>query len=125
GPLPECGHEDRGRRLGEGRRGALQVARSISNLADRVAGAGPAAVVLVAATLALLAIPLLRRLAPRGQRHGGGPARLFLGLAVVLSLAAIAIGTMGVASPGSVLQLVSMLALMTGLVGVTGLVVFD
>ena len=95
GPLPECGHEDRGRRLGEGRRGALQVARSISNLADRVADAGPAAVVLVAATLALLAIPLLGRLAARGQHRRGGPARLFLGLAVVLSLAAIAIGTMG------------------------------
>jgi len=98
---------------------------SVANLWDRIVDAGPAAVVLVAATLALLAIPLLRWLAPRGQRHGGGPARLFLGLAVVLSLAAIAIGTMGVASPGSVLQLVSMLALMIGLVGVTGLVVFD
>ena len=47
---------------------------SIANLWDRIADAGPAAVVLVAATLALLAIPLLRWLAPHGQRHGGGPA---------------------------------------------------
>ena len=54
---------------------------SIANLWDRIADAGPAAVVLVAATLALLAIPLLRWLAPHGQRHGGGPTRLFLGLA--------------------------------------------
>jgi len=68
---------------------------SIANLWDRIADAGPAAVVLVAATLALLAIPLLGRLAARGQHRRGGPARLFLGLAVVLSLAAIAIGTMG------------------------------
>ena len=98
---------------------------SIANLWDRIADAGPAAVVLVAATLALLAIPLLRWLAPRGQRHGGGSARLLLGLAVVLSSSAIAIGTMGVASPGSVLGLVSVLALMIGLVGVAGLVVFD
>jgi len=51
---------------------------SISNLADRNADAGPAAVVLVAATLALLAIPLLGRLAARGQQRRGGPARLFL-----------------------------------------------
>jgi len=36
---------------------------SIANLWDRIADAGPAAVVLVAATAALLAIPLLRRLA--------------------------------------------------------------
>jgi len=52
-------------------------------------------VVLVAATLALLTIPLLGRLAARGQQRRGGPARLFLGLAVVLALAAIATGTMG------------------------------
>lgn len=80
---------------------------SVANLWERIADAGPAAVVLVAATLALLAIPL------------------FLCLAFVLSLGAIAIGTMGVVSPGSVLQLVSVLALMIGLVGVAGLLVFD
>ena len=96
-----------------------------ANLRDQIADAGPAVVVLVAATLVLLAIPLLRWLVPHGQQHRGGPARLFLGLAVVLSLGAVAIGTMGVASPGSVLQLMSVLALMIGLVGVSGLVVFD
>jgi len=96
-----------------------------ANLRDQIADAGPAVVVLVAATLVLLAIPLLRWLVPDGQQHRGGPARLFLGLAVVLSLGAVAIGTMGVASPGSVLQLMSVLALMIGLVGVSGLVVFD
>jgi len=75
---------------------------SVANLWERIADAGPAAVVLVAATLALLAIPLLQWLTARGQQRRGGPARLFLGLAVVLSLGAIAIGTMGVVSPGSV-----------------------
>src|SRR5439155_3681544 len=106
-----CSKSAPGRRAayrGAGRRHPrIQVAMSVANLWDRIADAGPAAVVLVAATLALLAIPLLRRLAARGQQRRGGPARLFLGLAVVLSLGAIAIGTMGVVSPGSVLQLVS------------------
>src|SRR5207244_10669962 len=67
----------------------------------------------------------LRRLTVQAQRRRRGPARLYLALAVVLSSSAIAIGTMGVASPGSVLGLVSVLALMIGLVGVAGLVVFD
>jgi len=92
---------------------------------ERLADSGPAAVVLVGAALALIALPILRWLAPRGRRHGGGPARLFLGLAVVLALAAIGLGTMGAASPGNILQLLGVLALMIGLVGVSGVLLFD
>jgi len=97
----------------------------ISSVWDRIADAGPAAVVLVGATLALLALPILRWLAPRSRRHRGGPARLFLGLAILLALSAIGVGTMGAASPGNILQLISLLALILGLVGMGGLFVFD
>jgi len=92
---------------------------------DRIAGAGPAVVVLVTATAASLALPVLRRLAPRNRRHRGGPARLLLGLAVLLAFGAMAIGTMGAASPGNMLQLAGLLALVLGLVGMGGLFVFD
>ncbi len=97
----------------------------MSTLWDRMTDAGPATVVLIASTLALLALPVLRRLAPRDRRQRGGPARLFLGLAVLLAVGAVALGTMGAASPGNVLQLAGLLALMLGLVGVAGVVVFD
>jgi small-conductance mechanosensitive channel len=97
----------------------------IANAWDRITDAGPAAVVLVGATIALLALPIVRWLAPRGHRHRGGPARFFLGLAVVLAVSAIGLGTMGAASPGNVLQLIGVLALMMGLVGMAGLLVFD
>src|SRR3989442_6166192 len=97
----------------------------ISSVWDRIADAGPAAVVLVGATLALLALPILRWLAPRSRRHRGGPARLFLGLAILLALSAIGVGTMGAASPGNILQLISLLTLILGLVGMGGLLVFD
>src|SRR6185503_10405570 len=92
---------------------------------DRITDAGPAAVVLAGATIALLALPILRCLAPHGQRHRGGPARFFLGAAIMLALGAIGLGTMGAASPGNVLQLIGVLALMIGLVAMTGLFVFD
>ena len=92
---------------------------------DRITDAGPAAVVLAGATVALLALPILRWLSPRGGRRRGGPPRFFLGLAIVLAASAIGLGTMGAASPGNVLQLVALLALMFGLVGVIGLFVFD
>lgn len=97
----------------------------ISSFWNRVAEAGPAAVILVGATIALLALPILRWLAPRGRRQRGGPARLFLGLAILLALGAMGLGTMGASSPGNVLQLVGLLILMIGLVAVAGLVVFD
>jgi small-conductance mechanosensitive channel/CRP-like cAMP-binding protein len=98
---------------------------AISSAWERIAAAGPAAVVLIAATLALLGLPLLRWLAPRDRRHRGGPARLFLGLALLLAASAIGVGTMGAASPGNILQLVGLLALVLGLVGMGGLFVFD
>jgi small-conductance mechanosensitive channel len=90
-----------------------------------MADAGPTAVVLVGATLALLALPILRWLAPRSRRHRGGPARLFLGLAILLAVSATGLGTMGATSPGNILQLVSLLALILGLVGMGSLFVFD
>jgi small-conductance mechanosensitive channel/CRP-like cAMP-binding protein len=97
----------------------------ISSAWSRIAEAGPAVVVLVGATLALLALPVLRRLAPRSRRHRGGSARLFLGLALLLAAAAIGLGAMATVSPGNVLQLFGVLALMLGLVGLGGLFVFD
>ena len=92
---------------------------------DRISDAGPAAVVLVGATIGLLALPILRRLAPPGRQPRGGPARFFLGSAFVLATSAIGLGTMGAASPGNILQLIGVLALIMGLVGTSGLVVFD
>ena len=97
----------------------------ISSLWDRIADAGPAAVVLIVASVALLALPVLRRLVPRNRRHRGGPARLFLGLSLLLAASAIAMGTMGAASPGNLLQLAGLLALVLGLIALGGLVVFD
>jgi small-conductance mechanosensitive channel len=92
---------------------------------DQVAAAGPAGVILVGAAVALSVIPLLRWLAPHPRRHGGRPARFFLGLAALLALGALGLGTMGAASPGNVLQLFGLLALAIGLVGVGGLLAFD
>src|SRR3989442_7666272 len=86
--------------------------------------AGPEWVVLSLAALALLAVPVLRRLLPRGRRHRGGGAILFLGASVVLSMGAILLGGMAV-SLGSVVQVVSVLMLGIGLVAIAGLVVFD
>ncbi len=96
-----------------------------SGIWDRITDAGPAMVVLVGATVALLALPILRWLAPRSRRHRGGPARLFLGIAVLLAAGAVTLGTMGATSPGNILQLLGVLALMIGLVGTGGLLVFD
>jgi small-conductance mechanosensitive channel len=98
---------------------------TFSDLWHRFAEAGPAAVVLVVATAGLLALPVFQRLVPGGRRHRGGPARLFLVVALLLALGAVGLGTMGASSPGNLLQLVGVLALMIGLVGVGGLVLFD
>jgi len=92
-------------------------------------GPGPVAtycwVVLGVAALALLAMPILRRLLPRGRRHRGGGAVLFLGVSVVLSASAILLGGMAGASLGTLVQVVSVLTLGIGLVAIAGLVVFD
>ena len=97
----------------------------MTSLWSRIADVGPAAVVLTAATVALLALPALRRLAPRARRHRGRAARFVLGVALLLAASALALGTMGAASPGNLLQLVALVALALGLVGLGGLVVFD
>ena len=47
------------------------------SLLDRVQDAGPQWLVLGLAALALLAVPVLRRLLPRGRRHRGRGAILF------------------------------------------------
>ena len=90
-----------------------------------IVAAGPAVLVLVVSAAALLLLPLLRRLTGRGRRHRGGVARALLWLAIALAAAAATIGTMGAASPGNVLQLASLLALVLGLVALGGLVLFD
>jgi len=100
-------------------------ATPIAGVWERVASAGPAGVVLVGSALALLGLPILRRLAPRNRRHRGGPARFLLGLALLLAASAIGVGTMGAASTGNILHLVGLLALVLGLVGMGGLLVFD
>jgi len=43
-------------------------------IGDRLQGAGPAWIVLGLAALALLAVPVLRRLVPRGRRHRALPS---------------------------------------------------
>jgi small-conductance mechanosensitive channel len=92
---------------------------------SRIVAAGPAMLVLVLSTAGLLVLPLLRRLAVRGRRHRGGVARALLALAFLLAAMAGVMGTMGAASPGNVLQLASLLALLLAVVALGGMVVFD
>src|SRR5262245_54796186 len=73
----------------------------------------------------LAAIPVLRWLAPAARRHRRGGALLFFALSVSVAMGAIALGTMGGASAGSIIQLVALLALAIGLVATAGVVVFD
>jgi small-conductance mechanosensitive channel len=96
-----------------------------ASLWGRIAAAGPAAVVMVGATLALIALLALRRLAPRNRRHRGRAARLCFGVAFLLAGSAVGVGTMGAASPGNLLQLAGLLALAVGLLGMAGFFVFD
>src|SRR5947199_88731 len=97
----------------------------MTTIADRLQTAGPGWIVLGVAALALLAMPILRRLLPRGRRHRGGGAVLFLGVSVMLSASAILLGGMAGASLGTLVQVVSVLTLGIGLVAIAGLVVFD
>src|SRR5436190_1918889 len=97
----------------------------ISEVWNALTDSGPAVVVLIGALLALGALPIVRRLAPGERRQHGGPARLFLVIALVLALGAIGLGTMGATSPGNILQLVAVLALLISFVGVAGLFIFD
>src|SRR5262249_27905721 len=86
--------------------------------------ADPAWVVLTLALAMLAAIPVLRWLAPAARRHRGGGALLFFALSVSLAMGAIALGTMGGASAGGIIQLVALLALAIGLVAPAGVGVF-
>lgn len=95
------------------------------NLLDHLQDTNPAWILLVTAALALAVIPLLRWLLPPGQRHRGGAAILFLGMSVVLSACALAVGGMVGTSPASLLQVMSLLALVIGLISLVGLVVVD
>src|SRR2546422_1936329 len=93
-------------------------------IADRLQDAGPGWVVLGVAALALLAVPILRRLLPRGRRHRGGGAVLFLGASVVLSASAVLLGGVAGAALGPLVPGVSVLLLGVGLVAIPRLVVF-
>jgi hypothetical protein len=68
---------------------------------DPLRDADPAWVVLTFAIVMLIAIPVLRRLAPAARRHRGGAALLFFGLSLALAIGAIAFGGMGGSSDGS------------------------
>ena len=92
---------------------------------DLLRDADPAWVVLTLALAMLAAIPVLRWLAPAARRHRGGGALLFFALSVSLAMGAIALGTMGGTSAGSIVQLVALLALAIGLVATAGVVIFD
>jgi len=92
---------------------------------DILRDADPAWVVLTLALAMLVAIPVLRWLAPAARRHRGGGALLFFALSVSLAMGAIGLGNMGGASAGSIVQLAALLALAIGLVGAMGLIIFD
>jgi len=82
-------------------------------------------VVLEWAAGALLVTLVLPYLLPARRRHGGGMARLLLALAVGLALAAAGAATSAMDASGRVLHLSAILALVCGLVGLAGLVLFD
>ena len=82
-------------------------------------------VVLEWATIALLATLLLTYLLPPRRRHAGGLVRLVLALAVGLALAAAGAATTAMDVPGRLLHLGAILALVCGLVGLAGLILFD
>lgn len=82
-------------------------------------------VVLEWAAAALVAALVLPYLLPARRRHGGGAVRLVLALAVGLALAAAGAATTDMDTPGRILHLSAILALVCGLVGLAGLVLFD
>ena len=84
-----------------------------------------ARIVLVVAAGALVLLLGLRRLLPAGLRQRGGTGRVFFGLSIVFAGLAIGMGGMGVASPGVLLYIVAVVALLGGLVVLGGLVLFD
>src|SRR5438093_13055079 len=97
----------------------------MTTIADRLQTAGPGWIVLGVAALALLAVPILRRLLPRGRRHRGGGAVLFLGASVMLSASAILPGGMAATTLGTLVQVVSVLIVGIGPVALAGAVVLS
>ena len=81
--------------------------------------------VLVVAAGAFVLLLGLRRLLPPGRRQGGKAARVFFGLSIAFAGLAIGIGGMGVATPGVLLYILAVVALLAGLVALGGLVIFD
>jgi small-conductance mechanosensitive channel/CRP-like cAMP-binding protein len=81
--------------------------------------------VLVWAAFALFAALILPYLSVAGRRHSGGTVQLVLALAVGLALAATGAATTELDAPGRVLHLIAILALVCGLVGLAGLVLFN
>jgi len=80
-------------------------------------------VVLEWALGALLVALVLPWLLPRGRSRRGGIARLSLGVAVGFALAAVATSEMD--APSQVLHVGAILALLFGLIGIAGLLLFD
>lgn len=82
-------------------------------------------VVLQWSAVALVVALVLPFLLPRGRGRSGGTVRLILALAVGLALAAAGAATSEIDAPGRVLHLIAILALLCGLVGLAGIVLFD
>ena len=83
-------------------------------------------VVLEWAAVALLAALVLPYLVPGTRRHRGGVVRIVLALAAGLALGAAAAGSSSTMdAPGRLLHLAAILALVCGLIGLAGLVLFD
>jgi small-conductance mechanosensitive channel/CRP-like cAMP-binding protein len=82
-------------------------------------------VVLQWASVALLVALGLPYLVPGSRRHRGATVRVVLALAAGFALAGAAAETGDLAAPGGVLRLGAVLALVCGLVGLLGLLLFD
>jgi small-conductance mechanosensitive channel/CRP-like cAMP-binding protein len=85
----------------------------------------PGAIVILIAAGGLVFLTLLRALMPSRLLQRGGIARVCFYLAIVLALAAIAVGGMEMRGPNVFLQFASVAVLVVGLVGIVGLVFFD
>jgi small-conductance mechanosensitive channel/CRP-like cAMP-binding protein len=82
-------------------------------------------VVLEWSAITLVGALVLPFVLPSGHRQHGGTARLVLALAVGLALAAAGASTNAMDAPARMLHLGAVLALLCGLVGLAGLVLFD
>ncbi|MFN8545259.1 MAG: mechanosensitive ion channel family protein [Candidatus Binatia bacterium] len=80
--------------------------------------------ILLVALVALAVVVPLRSLVP-GRRQRGNAARLFLGLAVGLAGLGLVAAALGIEDAFHAIELAATVALVTGLVGTLGFVVFD